>query len=331
LGNHGLPLFGSGDWNDGMNRVGVEGRGESVWMGWFLCDVLKSFAQLGESIEAAPADVAAWRRRATELAVSVEQSCWDGEWYLRGFFDNGAPLGSHANSEARIDSLPQSWAVLSGAADPGRAGIAMESANRLLVDEANRLVLLFTSPFDHSTPHPGYIMGYPPGLRENGGQYTHGALWMASAWAHLGKGDMAVRLLTLLNPIENSRNPEMADRYRGEPYAVAADVYSSPDHLGQAGWTWYSGSAGWMYRVWLEDVLGFRLTGNTLHLTPAIPAEWDGFEIRYRYRSTVYEISARRGTSGESGIELDGHPLLDESIPLTDDGAVHNIVVWLPR
>lgn len=331
LGSHGLPLFGSSDWNDGMNRVGIEGRGESVWLAWFLCEVLESFSHLGESLESARDDIATWRRRAAGLADAVERSCWDGEWYLRGFFDNGAPLGSHTNSEARIDSLSQSWAVISGAADPGRAGIAMQSANRLLLDEQNRLVLLFSPPFDHSTPHPGYIMGYPPGIRENGGQYTHGALWMASGWARLGDGDMAVQLLTLLSPVENSRNPEMVARYRGEPYVVAADVYSAPDHLGQAGWTWYSGSAGWMYRIWLEEVLGFRLTGNTLRLAPVIPTEWDGFEIRYRYRSTHYEISVRRGASEEMVVELDGQPLLNGSVSLTDDGGVHKISVWLNR
>jgi cyclic beta-1,2-glucan synthetase len=191
-----------------MNRVGVEGRGESVWLAWFLCDVLESFSKLAESRQSAQDHSAAWRRRAAQLAAAVERSCWDGEWYLRGFFDDGSPLGSHLNSEARIDSLAQSWAVISGAANSARALTAIQSANLHLIDEENGLVRLFTPPFDHSTPHPGYIMGYPPGLRENGGQYTHGSLWMASAWARLGDGDMAARILAILSPVESTRNPD---------------------------------------------------------------------------------------------------------------------------
>lgn len=329
LGPHGLPLFGSGDWNDGMNRVGIEGRGESVWLAWFLYDALQSFARLGESREFSGDSISTWHRRAADLSDAVEGSCWDGEWYLRGFFDSGAPLGSHINSEARIDSVAQSWAVISGAADPQRAALAMQSADRLLLDEQNRIMRLFTPPFDHSVPHPGYIMGYPPGIRENGGQYTHGALWMASGWARLGDGDRAVQLLTLLNPVEGSVNPDMVARYRGEPYVAAADVYSSPDHPGQAGWTWYTGSAGWMYRIWLEEVLGFKLSGDTLQLAPVIPMHWDGFEIRYRYRCTQYKISIKRQAMGESLIELDGQPLPGRLIHLTDDGGTHLITVRL--
>ena len=226
---------------------------------------------------------------------------------LAGFFDDGTPLGSHANQEARIDSLAQSWAVISGMADPVRARRAMESAQRLLVDERNRLALLFTPPFDHSEPHPGYIMGYPPGVRENGGQYTHGSLWMASAWARMGDGDAAVRLLTMMNPVENSRDPKAVERYRGEPYVVAADVSSAPGRMGRSGWTWYTGSAGWMYRIWIEEVLGFQLRGDRLTVAPVIPDEWQGFEITYRHRPHDYEISVRRRAGNESRIvELDG-------------------------
>ena len=286
LGPHELPLFGNGDWNDGMNRVGIEGRGESIWLGWFLCTVLKSFAELTEHRQ--PAIASAWRERAAALAKSVERSGWDGEWYLRGFFDNGSPLGSHACQEAQIDSLPQSWAVISGSADPARARTSMESAERLLVSERDRVVRLFTPPFDHSEPHPGYIMGYPPGLRENGGQYTHGSLWLALAWARMGEGSPSVRLLNMMNPVEYSRNPGSVERYRGEPYVVAADVSAPPARAGRAGWTWYTGSAGWMYRVWIEEVLGFRLRGDQLTIAPAIPDDWNGFEIVYRYRSTVW-------------------------------------------
>jgi cyclic beta-1,2-glucan synthetase len=320
LGPHELPLFGDGDWNDGMNRVGIEGRGETVWLGWFLCTVLKSFADLMETRE--PGIAAAWLARAAAMAKSVEASGWDGDWYLRGFFDNGTPLGSHANPEARIDSLPQSWAVISGSADPARARRAMESAEDLLVSERDRLVRLFTPPFDHSEPHPGYIMGYPPGLRENGGQYTHGSLWMALAWARMADGAAAVRLLTLMNPVEYSRNPEAVDRYRGEPYVVAADVSAPPAKAGRAGWTWYTGSAGWMYRVWIEEVLGFRLRSDRLTIAPVIPDDWTGFEITYRYRSAVYEIEVRRANAKQAPS--------NSIIQLVDDGETHKVTVWIP-
>ncbi len=330
LGSHDLPLIGTGDWNDGMNRVGIHGRGESTWLGWFLCTVLEAFARLAERREHERSLAPAWRDRAKQLSGALERSGWDGEWYLRGFFDDGTPLGSHVNQEARIDSLPQSWAVISGAADPARARRAMESAQRQLVDENHRIALLFTPPFDHSEPHPGYIMGYPPGVRENGGQYTHGSLWMAMAWARMGEGGAAVRLLNLMSPVENSRDPKAVERYRGEPYVVAADVSSSPGKEGRSGWTWYTGSAGWMYRIWIEEVLGFQLRGNQLTIAPAIPDDWDGFEIRYRHRSTTYEITVRRRAGDARVIELDGRQVEHADIPLADDGGVHKVTVWIP-
>jgi cyclic beta-1,2-glucan synthetase len=330
LGVHGLPLMGACDWNDGMNRVGIEGRGESVWLGWFLCSVLQSFARLSEPEE--PTLTAAWRKRAAQLSAALERSAWDGEWYLRAFFDDGTPLGSHVSEEARIDSLPQSWAVISGAADSGRARRAMESAYRQLVKERERLALLFTPPFDHSQPHPGYIMGYPPGVRENGGQYTHGSLWMASAWARMDDGDTAVRLLTMMNPVENSRDLQAVARYRGEPYVVAADVSSAPGKMGRSGWTWYTGSAGWMYRIWIEEVLGFQLRGDRLTVAPVIPEEWHGFEITYRHGTSTYEISVRRRAGNETRVvELDGRQAGSESIQLIDDGGVHKVTIWIPR
>lgn len=332
LGIHQIPLIGTGDWNDGLNRVGMEGRGESVWLGWFLCNVLESFARLMESRDGGRSLAAAWREQARELSIALERSCWDGEWYLRGFFDNGTPLGSHVNPEARIDSLPQSWAVISGAADPARARLAMESAESQLVIARDRLALLFTPPFDHSEPHPGYIMGYPPGIRENGGQYTHGALWMAEAWARLGDGDAAVRLLKMMNPVENSRDPQATEHYRGEPYVVAADVSSAPGKVGRSGWTWYTGSAGWMYRVWIEEVLGFQLRGDRLTIAPVIPDDWDGFEIAYRHGATLYEIAVRRRASNEARvIEIDGHQTENGWIQLADDGGTHPVTVWIPR
>ena len=325
LGAHQIPLIGAGDWNDGLNRVGIEGRGESTWLAWFLASVLQAFARLAEPRD--PPLAAAWRERARKLSVALEESGWDGDWYLRGFFDDGSPLGSHQCTEAQIDSLPQSWAVISGAADPRRARQAMESAQRRLVRDEQRLTLLFTPPFDYSEPHPGYIMGYPPGVRENGGQYTHGALWMALAHARMGNGAEAVHLLNLMSPIESSRDPQAVERYRGEPYVVAADVSSSPGKEGRAGWTWYTGSAGWMYRIWIEEVLGFQLQGDRITIHPAIPEEWDGFEITYRHRGARYEIAVRRG-DGENTIELDGERTRNDWIPLAEEG-MHRVTVLL--
>ena len=327
LGSHNLPLIGSGDWNDGMNQVGTEGRGESVWLGWFLLTVLRSSAVLADKRD--PVRASVWRERAASLASAIEQTCWDGQWYLRAFFDDGTPLGSHANPEMRIDSLPQSWAVLSGSADPARALQAMQSATHELVPKDDPLVLLFTPPFDHSQPHPGYIMGYPPGVRENGGQYTHGSLWLAQAWARLGDGEAAVNLLQIMNPIERSRNPQSAARYRGEPYVVAADISSAPGNVGRAGWTWYTGSASWMYRIWLEDVLGFRLRGDVLHICPAIPEDWPGFELVYKYRSASYEITVKREAGFAARMELDGRPIENATIRLSDDGRTHAVTVRL--
>jgi cyclic beta-1,2-glucan synthetase len=327
LGSHGLPLIGSGDWNDGFNRVGTEGKGESVWLGWFFAAVLRSAADLADTHD--PQRAADWRTRAGNLAASIEHTCWDGEWYLRAFFDDGSPLGSRSNQEARIDSLPQSWAVISGMADGNRALRAMESATRELVRPDDRMVLLFTPPFDHSQPHPGYIMGYPPGVRENGGQYTHGSLWLAMAWARLGDGEQAVRLLQIMNPVERSRDPQSAARYRGEPYVVAADISSAPGKVGRAGWTWYTGSASWMYRVWIEDVLGLRVRGDRLTISPSIPTDWPGFELVYKYRSTSYQFIVKRSEEFAHQMEVDGRPVDGQVIRLTDDGATHLVTVRL--
>ena len=329
LGAHGLPLIGNGDWNDGLNRVGIEGRGESVWLAWFLCAVVDSIAPWIEARE--PGAVADWRRRAAVLKDAAESTAWDGDWYLRGFFDDGTPLGSHVNSEARIDSIAQSWAVVAKAS-PIRSRQAMEAAERLLADDVNKLVRLFAPPFDHSTPHPGYIMGYPPGLRENGGQYTHGALWMAMAWARLGEGGAAVRLLTMMNPVEHTRNPEEVARYRGEPYVAPADVYSAKGRVGQCGWTWYTGSAGVMYRVWIEEILGFHLRGDTLTLRPVLPEDWPGFEITYRYRTAVYHIAVEKDpATALTAMSIDGGAEeIRATLHLRDDGASHQVAVRIP-
>jgi cyclic beta-1,2-glucan synthetase len=326
FGSHGLPLIGTGDWNDGLNRVGIEGKGESGWLSWFLCAVLRDFANIIDGVPSGPSMADEFRKRADHVAQSMESNGWDGEWYLRGFFDDGTPLGSRLSAEAMLDSLPQSWAVIAAAGDAERARQALDSAERLLVDERNKIVRLFTPPFDHSEPNPGYIIGYPPGVRENGGQYTHGSLWLAMARARLGDGEAAVRLLQLMNPVERTRTPGDVARYRGEPYAVAADVSANPYCPGRSGWTWYTGSAAWMYRIWIEEVLGFHLRGNLLTLNPAIPRDWPGFEIRYRFGSTMYEITVTNNSTRQT-ITVDGHSISSGTLQLVDDGGVHSVNV----
>ncbi len=317
-GPHGLPLIGTGDWNDGMNLVGAEGKGESVWLGWFLCELLQGMSELSSLLQK-PELAQSYRDDRYALIQRIEQAGWDGEWYLRGTFDDGSPLGSSKNQEARIDSLPQSWACLSGAADPVRAAQALESAWHHLVHEAEGVVLLFEPPFNNSLPSPGYINGYPPGVRENGGQYTHAAIWMAMAMARTGDGTRAAQLLRILNPIEHSRDAAAAWHYRVEPYVVAADIYQLPGRVGQGGWSWYTGSSAWMYRAWLEEVLGLKLRGEQLQIQPVIPATWPGFSINYRHGEALYEILVDNPDGCEQGIawmELDGRRLDDAVITL---------------
>jgi cyclic beta-1,2-glucan synthetase len=330
-GPHGLPLMGTGDWNDGLNRVGAEGRGESVWLAWFLVDLLGSFAELldgrGHTEEAQEC-----RTRAERLAATVEEQAWDGEWYRRAYFDDGTPLGSRENEESRIDSLPQSWAAISGKAAPSRTAQALRSVEEQLVRAADGLVLLFTPPFDKSPVDAGYIKGYPPGVRENGGQYTHAALWVAMALARQGEGDRAVNILRLLNPVEHARTSEEAARYRVEPYVVSADVYSLDGHVGQGGWSWYTGSAGWMYRVWLEEVLGLKLRGNELRMEPVIPTGWPGFTLRCQLLGAHYEIRVENPDQvgrGVAWVEIDGRRLSGQMVTLKEDGGSHTIVVRL--
>jgi cyclic beta-1,2-glucan synthetase len=332
VGVHGIPLFGSGDWNDGMNRVGEAGKGESIWLGWFLYTTLQAFAPLAD-IRREDSRAATWRSHATTLAASVERDGWDGNWYRRGYFDDGTTLGSAGNTECRIDSIAQSWSVISGAASPTHAAAAMAAVEEYLVKREDGLVLLFTPPFDHAPHDPGYIKGYPPGIRENGGQYTHGALWSVIAFAMLGDGDKAGELFSILNPINHASSRAGIHRYKVEPYVACADVYSTPPHVGRGGWTWYTGSAGWMYRAGLEWILGFRLRGKTLSIDPCIPIKWPGFEIVYRYDSTCYEIIVEnpRGISrGVSSVELDGKALAQGAqIALADDSVTHRVRVVL--
>lgn len=332
LGGRGLPLIGTGDWNDGFNRVGREGRGESVWLGWFLIANLRRFADIAD--RAGEADLAArWRLGADRLGANIEVEAWDGDWYRRAFFDDGTPLGSSANPECRIDSIAQSWSVIHGGAPIRRAQRAMASVEEYLVRPGDGLVLLFDPPFDEWDVDPGYIKGYLPGVRENGGQYTHAAVWCVIAFATLGDGDRAGELFGLLNPINHASTRAGIHRYRVEPYVAAADVYSQAPHVGRGGWTWYTGSAGWMYRAGVEWILGFRLRGSHLVIDPCIPRAWRGFEIAFRYHSSQYEIEVSNPnevSKGVVGLSLDGTALTPgEDLELVDDGATHRVRVVL--
>jgi cyclic beta-1,2-glucan glucanotransferase len=333
VGSHGLPLMGTGDWNDGMNRVGAKGRGESVWLGWFLHATLAEWAPIAEARgDAQRARV--WREHLQALGRALEASGWDGDWYRRAYFDDGTPLGSAENAECRIDSIAQSWAVLSKAADPHRAARAMNAVEEYLVHREQATVLLFTPPFVRGSRDPGYIKGYPPGIRENGGQYTHGAIWVIMAFAALGDGDRAGELFALLNPINHTSTRAGLYRYRVEPYVVAGDVYAEAPHSGRGGWTWYTGSAGWMYRAGIEWLLGFRIRGASLFIDPCIPRTWSGFSITFRYHASRYQVHVENPhgvTRGVSRVEIDGVEAAtgQAALPLVDDGATHQVRVWL--
>jgi cellobiose phosphorylase len=330
-GPHGLPLIGAGDWNDGLNRVGLGGKGESVWLAWFEICVLRDFAEL-LALRELHDEAQACRTRAAQLAQTVDAQAWDGAWYRRGYFDDGTPFGSRENAEGRIDSLPQSWAAISGAGDTDRVDVALRSLEENLVREADNLILLFTPPFDKTTADVGYIKGYPPGVRENGGQYTHAATWVAMAFAREGDGDKAVRLLRMLNPVEHARDENDCERYKVEPYVIPGDVYSLAGHVGRGGWTWYTGAAAWTYRVWLEEILGFQRRGDTLTIDPVIPKDWPGFRLRYRFQNTVYRIAVENPehcSRGVTLVELDGVAASDKMITLRDDALAHEVRVVL--
>jgi cyclic beta-1,2-glucan synthetase len=328
-GAHGLPLIGIGDWNDGMNRVGVEGRGESVWLAWFLAATLRAFAvHVEERGDAATAREL--RDRAAAYAAAVEANGWDGAWYRRAYFDDGTPLGSAESEECRIDSIAQSWSVISGAGEPARQERAMRSLEEYLVRDDARLLMLLTPPFDRTTHDPGYIKGYLPGVRENGAQYTHAALWAVLATALRGDGDRAFELYQMINPLTHAATPEDVAAYKVEPYVVAADVYTAEGQLGRGGWTWYTGSASWMYRVGLETILGFTRRGDTLALNPCVPAAWPEYGIEYRLGRSTYVITVRDPAGVRAGgavVTLDGVLLDGPAIPLTDDGARHEVLV----
>ncbi len=333
VGPHGLPLIGSGDWNDGFNRVGHQGRGESTWLAWFLHAVLLRFAPICETKRDGTRAIR-YRNEAARMAQVIELA-WDGEWYVRGYYDDGTPLGSALNDECKIDAIAQSWAVLSGAAPFGRAERAMDAVRAHLIQRGSRVSLLLTPPFNTSVQDPGYIKGYIPGTRENGGQYTHAAIWTAMAVAELGSADEAVELFHMLNPISHSRTPADAQRYKVEPYVVAADVYAHPQHPGRGGWTWYTGSAGWLYRFGIETILGLRRRGPSLSISPCIPSVWPSFSAALRSGSSQYEIrvlNPSRHCRGVAEATFDGKSIDPDRIPLVDDGRNHLVVVRLgPR
>jgi len=329
-GAHGLPLIGAGDWNDGMNRIGHLGRGESVWLGWFLVVVLKQYAEICDARR--DTERAQHYRSEARWLTGMLELAWDGNWYRRAYFDDGTPLGSAQNEECRIDSLTQSWAVFSQEADPRRTARAMDAVRAHLVRRDAQVVLLLTPPFDRMPHDPGYIKGYLPGVRENGGQYTHAALWTVIALARLGLGDEAMELFHMVNPINHMRTPEGLEQYRAEPYAVAADVYAHPMHLGRGGWTWYTGSAGWMYQAAVDGLLGLRRAGATFSIAPSIPAMWPAFSLHWRTGRASYHISVvnpEHRCGGVRSAELDGAAIDPDAIPLLDDGQAHNVVVQL--
>jgi len=331
FGEHGLPLMGSGDWNDGMNRVGEHGKGESVWLGFFLYEVLMRFTEVAR-VHGDVSFAERCEREAAQVRQNIEKNGWDGEWYLRAYFDDGTPLGSVSNPECQIDSIVQSWSVLSGAADAERSRMAMEAVDKRLIRRNHALIQLLDPPFDKSDLNPGYIKGYVPGVRENGGQYTHGAIWAAMAFAALGDSRRAWELLTMINPVNHARSPEAIATYKVEPYVVSADVYALSPHTGRGGWTWYTGSAGWMYRLIVESLLGMRLEVDKLRFAPCLPPDWKAFKVHYRYRETLYHIDVLQTyvDDGETTVTADGVERSDNAIPLLDDRQEHLVEVRIP-
>ncbi|MGA7438217.1 MAG: cyclic beta 1-2 glucan synthetase, partial [Luteibacter sp.] len=331
-GTHGLPLIGSGDWNDGMNRVGEGGKGESVWLAFFLIHVLREFAPVAAA-HGDKAFAARCNEEANRLVTNSEAHAWDGEWYLRAWFDDGTPLGSARNDECRIDAVAQSWAVLSGGAGEERASQAMRSLDTHLVRPDAHLIQLLDPPFDRTAMDPGYIKGYLPGVRENGGQYTHAAVWVTMAFARLGQTEHAWDLARMILPSGHTADAAAVSTYTVEPYVLAADVYAVSPHVGRGGWTWYTGSAGWMYRLLLESLLGVTLVEGRLRIAPCVPARWAGYTVTYRHGAATYVIQLRRAGPGEkASLTLDGASIEGDSIALTDDAHERQILcVYLVR
>ena len=331
FGIHGLPLMGSGDWNDGMDRVGIKGKGESVWLAFFLYRVLNEYAGLADKTnDSGFADMC--RQEAKGLQLHIEQNAWDGQWYRRAYFDDGTPLGSHVNPECTTDSISQSWSVLSEAGEKERTLQAMQSLNQRLVKRDKKLIQLLDPPFDKSDLNPGYIKGYVPGVRENGGQYTHAAIWASMAFAKIGNTDLAWELFRIINPVNHGMTPDETELYKVEPYVVAADVYAVSPHTGRGGWSWYTGSSGWMYRLILESLLGIRLENGHLVFVPCLPSEWTSAEVVYRYKNTSYRITVtNRPDAPETEVWLDNVQQTTVSIVLEDDQKDHQVIVKAGR
>ena len=333
LGEHGIPLIGTGDWNDGMNRVGEKGKGESVWLGWFLVATIDAFAPIAEA-RGDDERAKHWRKVAASVRKALDDTGWDGDWYRRGYYDDCTPLGSHLSSECKIDTIAQSWSVIAGGCNPQHAQSAMDSVDAMLIRRDDRVAPLFTPPFDCAEQNPGYIKAYPPGIRENGGQYTHGSQWSIFALAKMGQGNRAEELFSLINPANHSDSREAVERYKVEPYVACADVYSVEPHVGRGGWTWYTGSGAWLYRAGLEAILGFQVQGDRLLIDPSIPETWREFQIHYRHGRSMYEISVENPRHVQHGvvkIEVNGEPLPagKVGIPLVDDGLVRKVIVTM--
>jgi cellobiose phosphorylase len=340
LGEHQLPLMGCGDWNDGMNLVGRDGKGESVWLGWFLYHNLRLFADLARGRNDEDfADMC--KGQASQLLTNIEANAWDGDWYRRAYFDDGTPLGSSANDECQIDSISQSWAVISGGGTPVRTCQAMEAVDKRLVQRDAQLIKLLDPPFDTSDLEPGYIKGYVPGVRENGGQYTHAAIWTAMAFAMMGDRKRAWELFAMINPVNHGSGPAEIERYKVEPYVMCADIYGASPHTGRGGWTWYTGAASWMYRLTVETLLGLQLEKDHLLIAPCIPDHWESYKIHYRYRETVYHITIKSADDKSEeqveqavrvtadGVVLDDTGQRQGMIPLVDDRQEHHVEVTI--
>ncbi|MBO9617414.1 MAG: cyclic beta 1-2 glucan synthetase [Niabella sp.] len=323
FGEHGLPLIGSGDWNDGMDKVGEEGKGESVWLGFFLYDVLRRFETI--AADYGDADFSALcKTEAGKLKENIHKNAWDGAWYRRAYFDDGTPLGSSGNEECKIDSISQSWSLLSAGGDPDRSLQGMNAVNEYLIDRKNKVIKLLTPPFDQSDLYPGYIKGYVPGVRENGGQYTHAAIWTIMAYAALQDRERVWELFSMVNPVNHTLDPGQVLQYKAEPYVMAADVYGAAPHEGRGGWTWYTGSAGWTYQLTIDSILGLKKTGDRLYLNPCLPDQWAGFELQYRFGNTFYHIKVINSKQeGPDRLRVDGNESREPYITLTDDGQLH--------
>ncbi|HZV42938.1 MAG TPA: protein ndvB, partial [Saprospiraceae bacterium] len=330
FGEHGLPLIGSGDWNDGMDRVGTEGRGESVWLGWFLYDTIQKFSAVME-LKTDHLRLQRYRETASTLRSNLNKEGWDGAWYRRAYFDDGTPLGSQSNDECKIDSIAQSWAILSGGGDDDKRKMGLEQAGKYLIKTNDKIIQLLDPPFEHSNLNPGYIKGYVPGVRENGGQYTHAAIWMIMAYALVKDKEKMWELLSMINPVNHGSNKEDIAVYKAEPYVVAADIYATPQHKGHGGWTWYTGSAGWMYQLITEYVIGLKKKGTTLKIEPCLPLHWEKVTVRYRYKSALYIIAIHQPSheNDQVSIIIDDTEIEDDIIQLQDDGFEHSVEVTI--